>query len=183
MTESAVKIEDIAVSRTPRTVSPADEQILAGQLGRPARGVVEIAARCVCGTPLVVRTAPRLPSGEPFPTTYYLTHPVAATAIAHFEADGFMARFNARLADDEAFRQAYQRAHEDYLRRRAELGDVPEIAGISAGGMPWRVKCLHALAAHALAVGPHINLVGDETLVLISPRWRPDRCQCPPPMT
>jgi hypothetical protein len=32
-------------------------------------------------------------------------------------------------------------------------GDVPEIAGISAGGMPTRVKCLHALAGHA-AAGP-----------------------------
>ena len=31
---------------------------------------------------------------------------------------------------------------------------MPEIEGISAGGMPDRVKCLHVLAAHALAAGP-----------------------------
>ncbi len=48
-------------------------------------------------------------------------------------------------------------AHERYLGPR-ELGrasglDVPEIEGISAGGMPDRVKCLHVLAGQSLAQG------------------------------
>ena len=41
---------------------------------------------------------------------------------------------------------------------------MPEIEGISAGGMPNRVKCLHVLAAHALAAGPGVNPLGDEVL-------------------
>lgn len=159
-------------------VSEADLAVVAEQLGRPPRGVVEVAARCVCGRPVVVRTAPRLPDGTPFPTTYYLTHPGAVAAVSTLEATGRMREMNERLAADPELAAAHRRAHEDYLARRAELGDVPEIAGVSAGGMPDRVKCLHVLAAHALARGPGVNPLGDETLALVADRWRPDRCTC-----
>jgi hypothetical protein len=90
-----------------------------------------------------------------------------------------MAEMNARLASDPDLAAAHRRAHSDYLARRAELGAVAEIADVSAGGMPDRVKCLHALAAHSLAVGRGVNRLGDETLALIAGRWRPDRCACP----
>ena len=40
-----------------------DLEVLRCQLGRVPRGVVGIAARCVCGRPTVVATAPRLPDG------------------------------------------------------------------------------------------------------------------------
>jgi hypothetical protein len=159
-------------------VDPADLAALARQLGRPPRGVVGIAARCVCGAPLVARTAPRLPDGTPFPTTYYLTHPVAASAIGRLESQGLMAQMNQRLASDPDLAAAHAAAHRDYLARRAELGQVPEIEGVSAGGMPTRVKCLHVLAAHALAVGPGVNRLGDETLAAVAPWWRPDVCAC-----
>ena len=39
----------------------------------------------------------------------------------------------------------YAAAHEAYLADRESIEVVPEIDGISAGGMPSRVKCLHAL--------------------------------------
>ena len=64
-------------------------------------------------------------------------------------------------------------------RDRAGFGDVDEIDGISAGGMPTRVKCLHALAAHALAAGPGVNPIGDRALALSS--WSPERCVCAEP--
>lgn len=159
-------------------VSAADLTTLAEQLGRPPRGVVAIAARCVCGRPLVVRTAPRLEDGTPFPTSFYLTSPPAVAAVSTLEASGVMKEMTARIAEDEELAKAHRAAHEDYLRRRSELGEVPEIEGISAGGMPDRVKCLHVLVAHALAVGPGVNPIGDETLALISEAWRPDRCTC-----
>ena len=159
-------------------VAPADLAVVGQQLGRPPRGVVGIAARCVCGRPTVVRTAPRLPDGTPFPTTLYLTHPGAVAAVSTLEASGVMREMNARLADDPALAAAHRAAHHDYLRRRAELGEVPEIAGVSAGGMPDRVKCLHVLVAHALAVGQGISPLGDEALGLIAHSWRPDRCTC-----
>jgi hypothetical protein len=36
--------------------------------------------------------------------------------------------------------------------------------------MPSRVKCLHVLVAHSLAVGPGVNPLGDEALALL-PKW------------
>jgi hypothetical protein len=132
----------------------------------------------VCGRPTVVRTAPRLADGTPFPTTYYLTHPRAVAAVSTLEASGVMKEMTQRLQDDLDLAARYRAAHEDYLRRRAELGDVPEIAGISAGGMPGRVKCLHVLVGHALAVGPGVNPLGDEALALLAEHWRPDVCTC-----
>lgn len=159
-------------------VSPADLATLEEQLGRPARGVVGVAARCVCGRPTVVRTAPRLPDGTPFPTTFYLTHPRAVAAVSTLEASGVMREMTERLGHDEALAAAYRAAHEHYLAERAALGDVPEIAGVSAGGMPTRVKCLHVLVGHALAAGPGVNPLGDEALALIAGQWRPDRCTC-----
>jgi uncharacterized protein len=74
-----------------------------------------------------------------------------------------------RLRTDDALAAAYQSAHDAYLRRRRELADVPEIDGVSAGGMPGRVKCLHVLVAHALAAGPGVNPLGDEALALLEP--------------
>ena len=89
-----------------------------------------------------------------------------------------MKEWSARLGREPELAAAYRRAHEHYLARRAELGQVEEIAGISAGGMPTRVKCLHVLVGHALAAGPGVNPLGDEALALIRLTWRPDRCSC-----
>lgn len=160
-------------------MTAADLAVLQTQLGRPARGVLGVAARCVCGNPTVVATAPRLPDGTPFPTFYYLTHPAATIAMSVLEADHVMRELSDELAADEEIAAAYQRAHEAYLRDREAYGDVPEIAGISAGGMPTRVKCLHALAGHALAAGPGVNPIGD--LALERSTWSPMRCVCAEP--
>jgi hypothetical protein len=178
MTTQLLAVSDLAVARQPVCASRADLVSMSAQLGRPVRGVVGVAARCVCGVPLVARTTPLLADGTPFPTTYYLTHPGATAAIGRLESDGLMASMTARLGEDPSLATAHRRAHLDYLARRAELGDPPQIHGISAGGMPDRVKCLHVLAAHALAAGPGVNLLGDEALVAVAPWWRPDRCAC-----
>jgi len=160
-------------------VDDADLAVLREQLGRPARGVIGIAARCVCGNPTVVATAPRLPDGTPFPTFYYLTHPAATAAMSSLEAEHIMRELAEALEADSEMQDAYARAHEAYLADRAQYGEVPEIEGISAGGMPTRVKCLHALAGHALAAGPGVNPIGD--LALARSTWSPDRCVCAVP--
>ena len=156
--------------------SERDVAVVTAQLGRPARDVVGIAARCVCGNPTVVSTAPRLTDGTPFPTLYYLCHPAAAAAISHLEAEHVMAELQDELAEDEALRDAYAAAHASYLADRESILVVPELAGVSAGGMPVRVKCLHALAGHALAAGPGVNPIGDIALARAS--WSPDVCEC-----
>jgi hypothetical protein len=158
-------------------VAPADLDVVAAQLGRPPRGVVSVAHRCACGAPDVVRTLPVLDDGTPFPTSYYLTCPRAAGAIGTLEAGGTMREMTERLGTDPQLAARYRAAHEDYLARRAELGDVPQIAGVSAGGMPDRVKCLHVLAAHALAAGPGVNPLGDEVLEALPDWWTPRSCR------
>jgi hypothetical protein len=155
--------------------SSADIDAVSRQLGRPARNVIGIAARCFCGNPTVVATRPRLDDGTPFPTLYYLSHPAATAAISTLEANGVMAELQQLLADESAS-ASYLRAHRAYLADREGLEFVEEIAGISAGGMPTRVKCLHALAGHSLSAGPGVNPIGD--LALEQAEWSPLVCQC-----
>ncbi len=149
---------------------------VSAQLARPARGVAAVAHRCPCGLPDVVLTRPRLPDGTPFPTTFYLTCPRAVGAVGTAESTGRMRELNQRLATEPELAAGHRAAHEHYLAVRSTLGDVPEISGISAGGMPERVKCLHALVAHALAAGPGVNPIGDETLRELPPWWAAGPC-------
>jgi hypothetical protein len=151
-----------------------DIATVSAQLGRPARDVIGISARCICGAPTVVSTAPRLADGTPFPTLYYLSHPAATAAVSTLEANGVMTEL-ASLLDGEAA-DLYLAAHESYLADRNGIEFVAELDGISAGGMPSRVKCLHALVAHTLAVGPGINPIGDVALERAT--WSPLVCEC-----
>ncbi|MDO5500328.1 MAG: DUF501 domain-containing protein [Propionibacteriaceae bacterium] len=152
-------------------MSARDNAILDEQLQRPVRAVAGIAWRCPCGKPGVVATEPRLPDGTPFPTTYYLTCPRASSGCSTLESAGMMAEMTERLSSDEELAIGYARAHEAYLADRATLGQVPEIEGISAGGMPTRVKCLHVLVGHALAAGPGVNPLGDEAVEALGEFW------------
>jgi hypothetical protein len=162
-------------------VGPADVQAIGAQLGREPRGVHAIGHRCPCGLPDVVATEPRLADGTPFPTTFYLTCPRAASLIGTLEGSGLMKEMEARLGDEADLAASYAAAHEAYLASRSALGEVPEIDGISAGGMPDRVKCLHVLAAHALAAGPGVNPLGDEVLERLGAWWADGPCVDPPP--
>ena len=158
------------------TIDASDLAAMEAQLGRQLRGVVEVAHRCSCGKPDVVKTLPRLPDGTPFPTTYYITCPKLTGLIGGLEADGVMREMESRLQHDSALQQHYRQAHESYLADRAELGECDEIDGISAGGMPTRVKCLHVLIGHSLAKGPGVNPLGDEALELLGDWTRKGHC-------
>ncbi|MBA0048990.1 DUF501 domain-containing protein [Mycobacterium sp. NPDC050853] len=143
-------------------ISEDDIAAVTRQLGRAPRGMLEVSFRCPNGEPAVVKTAPRLPDGTPFPTLYYLTHPAITAAASRLESSGLMRDMTERLAADEDLAAAYRRAHESYLAER----DVIEPLGtaVTAGGMPDRVKCLHVLIAHSLAMGPGVNPLGDEAI-------------------
>jgi hypothetical protein len=160
-------------------VSPADLATVAAQLHRPPRATRRVAHRCGCGLPDVVETSPRLDDGTPFPTLYYLTCPRARSAVGRLEASGLMREMTERLAVDPELAAAYRAAHEDYLARR----DAIDALGteVSAGGMPTRVKCLHVLVAHALAVGPGVNPLGDEAVRLLDDWGADGPCVDPAP--
>jgi hypothetical protein len=151
-------------------VPARDLRAVAAQLGREPRGVRAVVHRCRCGLPDVVETEPRLPDGSPFPTFFYLTCPRLSSAVGTLESEGLMRVMQDRLAGDAALADAYRAAHDDFVGRRESVAVVEEIAGVSAGGMPDRVKCLHVLVAHALAAGPGVNPLGDEVLAELGRR-------------
>jgi hypothetical protein len=166
----------VTAADNPSAVSDADAAIVREQLGRPPRAIRAVAHRCPCGNPDVVETASRLPDGTPFPTLYYLTCPKAAALVSTLEASGLMREMTDRLGTDDRLAAGYRAAHQTYLAQRERHGTVPEISGISAGGMPTRVKCLHVLVAHSLAAGPGVNPLGDEALAAIAGWWRQGPC-------
>jgi uncharacterized protein len=153
----------------------ADElAIVARQLGRPPRAVAGVAHRCPCGQPDVVETSPRLEDGTPFPTLYYLTCPRATAAASRLESAGRMREWQDELGTDPELAVRYRAAHESYLAARDAHGELP--TRDSAGGMPDRVKCLHALAGHALAVGPGVNPIGDRAVAEMGAWWTAGPC-------
>jgi hypothetical protein len=162
------------------SLDAADEAAVTRQLGRPPRGVRGVAHRCPCGLPDVIETAPRLPDGTPFPTLYYLTCVRACAAASRLEARGLMREMSDRLAADQGLREAYLAAHRDYAARRtaaAAADGVPPLPpdAPTAGGMPSRVKCLHALAAHELAV-PGSNPLGRQAVTAMGEWWAAGPC-------
>ena len=166
--------------------SKADKDIVKRQLGRFPRGMVAVGARCVCGRPLAVITRPCLEDGTPFPTTCYLTSPEAVKAASHLEAQGFMKECNDLLNNNEDVAKKYKQAHKTYLEFRKELANrlndsEEHIKNMSAGGMPVRVKCLHALLAQSLVMGKGVNPIGDMVLNKISSEFSPDVCKCTTP--
>jgi hypothetical protein len=108
-----------------------------------------------------------------------LTDDKLASAIGTLEASGLMREMEARLQSDADLADAYRAAHEQYLTARTAIDDVPEIRGITAGGMPDRVKCLHVLVGHSLTAGPGVNPFGDEAVTaattLLAERYGPVR--------
>lgn len=162
---------------------PSEKDLLtvAAQLGREPRDVSAIAHRCPCGEPDVIQTPPRLADGTPFPTFYYATCPKLTGAISTLESSGLMAKMNERLQSDAKLAGDYLAAHIDYEAARCAVAkqinlDVPEIEGVTAGGMPDRVKCLHSLIAHALAAGSGVNPLGDEALIALESWWLTNPC-------
>jgi uncharacterized protein len=155
-------------------VTDAEREIVARQLGRPPRALVAVAHRCPCGQPDVVETSPRLEDGTPFPTLYYLTCPRATAAASRLESAGRMREWQDELATEPELAAGYQRAHEAYLAARDARDVLP--TRMTAGGMPDRVKCLHALAGHALAAGPGVNPIGDRAVEEMGEWWAAGPC-------
>ncbi|MBE0296686.1 DUF501 domain-containing protein [Gardnerella vaginalis] len=181
-----LNIQSLVDSLLENPASDADKDIVKRQLGRFPRGMVAVGARCACGRPLAVITRPCLEDGTPFPTTCYLTSPEAVKAASHLEAQGFMKECNNLLNNDNDIVKKYEQAHKYYLEFRHELAirleDSEEhIKDMSAGGMPVRVKCLHALLAQSLVMGKGVNPIGDMVLSKVKNEFDPNVCKCTTP--
>lgn len=159
-----------AVALRLEPVTSEDVARLSRELGRAPRGVLGVAYRCDHGVPAVVQTAPRLPDGTPFPTLFYACCSVLNSAIGRMEAGGVMRQMTDELHADPDLAARYRAAHESYLAIRNAIDDLG--IPVSAGGMPDRVKCLHVLVAHSLAVGRGVNPLGDRAVDLLPDYFR-----------
>lgn len=156
---------------------PADEHdrtVAARMIGRPLRGRSAVAVRCGWGLPAVLRVQPHLDEGTPFPTTFWLACPLANRHVGRLEAEGAMVGLNERLAADQTLARQYALAHGRYVAARDTLGAPLPRATASAGGMPDRVKCLHALYAHHLATRD--NPIGAWVAEQVEPMPCPGPC-------
>ncbi len=162
--------------------SLGDRAIVTAQLGRTARGRFDVRVRCSYGYPQVIRVHPVV-DHDPFPTLYWLTCPFLCARISELEADGWIKRLEARMAENASLQQSMQHAHRRYIRQRdgqlspAERsaleaeGTVTGLAGRGIGGISdWtRLKCLHTHVAHAMV---DENPIGDLVLTMLP------TCEC-----
>ena len=137
-----------------------DHSAVREQIGRDPRGTWSVSKRCGCGLPQVIETEPLLDDGTPFPTMWWLTCRQLVKAVSKLESEGWMARMNGLLAQDEALRDDMDAALASYNRSRDDIKVIE--SPNHPGGWPGKVKCLHAHVAHQLMTGD--NPVGEAAL-------------------
>ncbi len=136
-----------------------DRAVVAQQIGREPRAFRRVVVRCPFGRPAVTEQEPYDPSGEPFPTTYYLTCPHLVAAVSRLEAAGGVERWTEAAARDPVLAESLAQADETQRHIRRQLAGVrrgPDGGaslelGIGGAGRHGSLKCLHAHVAFALA--------------------------------
>ncbi|HYZ18001.1 MAG TPA: DUF501 domain-containing protein [Gaiellaceae bacterium] len=158
-----------------------DRAVVERQLGRPPRAFRRVVVRCPFGRPAVTEQSPYDDSGEPFPTTYYLTCPHVVAAVSRLEAAGGVERWTEAAEHDPRLGQSLRRATDEQRAARRRLagaetgrdeGKSLEL-GIGGASRPERLKCLHAHVAFALAHPGYA--LGEEIVAEIVPLW-PEEC-------
>ena len=134
-----------------------DTKVLALQIGRPLRASSGVLRRCSLKWPIVAEVPPILDTGEPFPTRYWLTCPLAHRRIARLEAKGGVRAAQSKLAHDHRQALALDAAHARYARERDALipANVNPRPRGGVGGSSGGVKCLHAHYADHAAGNPN----------------------------
>jgi uncharacterized protein len=158
-----------------------DRELVGKQLGRPPRAFSRVVVRCPFGNPAVTEQSPYDDSGEPFPTTYYVTCRHLVAAISRLEAAGGVERWSERAQREPDLAESLASATEEQRRIRAERAggetgrDHGASLGLGIGGSatPEQLKCLHAHVAFAMA-RPGYEL-GERIAAEIVPLW-PERC-------
>jgi hypothetical protein len=150
----------------------SDRAAVERQLGRPPRAFKRVVVRCPFGHPAVTEQGAFDDSGEPFPTTFWLTCNQLVAAVSRLEAAGGVERWTRVAAEDPGLAASLDRAHAEQRELRPEL-DLG-VGGARAGA--GSLKCLHAHVAFALA-RPGYEL-GDRILAEVDPAW-PSVCCAP----
>ena len=147
-----------------------DRSVVAAQIEREPRSVVDVVVRCPLELPVVIKVPPHLDDGTPFPTTYWLTCPLATRRIGRLEADGGVKKAESRIEQDPAFAAEFRSAMERYERERDAMipgGSTDPRPSGGVGGSRRGVKCLHA--HYADHVAGNKNPVGADTARRVGP--------------
>jgi len=159
-----------------------DRAVVARQIGREPRAFRRVAVRCPFGRPAVTEQSPYDPTGDPFPTTYYVTCRHLVAAISRLEAAGGVERWSRAVAEDDELRASRDRADGEQRRLRRALagGETGNDDGASldlgVGGQragAGSLKCLHAHVAFALANPGYV--LGDRIAAELGAVW-PAHC-------
>ena len=159
-----------------------DRAIVARQLGRSPRAFRRVVVRCPYGLPAVTEQEPYDRSGEPFPTTYYLTCPHLVAAVSRIEAAGGVERWSTLAREDAALASSLEEATAEQRRIRRELagprrgrdGGASLDLGIAGSHSLRHLKCLHAHVAFALARPGYA--LGERILGQIESPWPAAEC-------
>jgi uncharacterized protein len=154
-----------------------DRAVVARQLGRPPRAFRRVAVRCPFGRPAVTEQDPYDASGEPFPTTYYLTCRHLVAAVSRLEAERGVERWSDAVTADPELAASLEDATREQREVRWALaagrtgrdGGASLRLGIAGASSPARLKCLHAHVAFALARPGY--LLGERILAEVEAPW------------
>lgn len=149
--------------------------IVEERLGRPPRGLREIAVADSAGLPMVIRVA-SLVDEKPFPTLYWLIDPALCLRIDRAEAAGLIADLQRRIDADPALRESMRGDHEAHIALRESYltpqdiqqlrsrGLWPALAERGIGGIAdfSRVRCLHTWYASHLVVANTVGRLLDD---------------------
>lgn len=147
-----------------------DRAVVAAQIERAPRSVIDVAARCHLELPVVIAVPPHLDDGTPFPTRYWLTCPLAVRRIGRIESTGGVKAAEGRLEASSELAARHDATMERYRAEREALIDEsidrPRPTGGVAGAVAG-VKCLHAQYADFAAGND--NIVGEWTAADVEP--------------
>ncbi|MGI9584508.1 MAG: DUF501 domain-containing protein [Acidimicrobiia bacterium] len=131
-----------------------DRRAVEIQIGRPPRSRVVVEARCHLGLPIVIEVPPILDDGTPFPTTHWLTCPLAMLRISRIESAGGVRDADRLLVEDAQLASDFDETSARYSADRETLMPQgwagPRPSG-GVGGSRGGVKCLHAQFADTAA--------------------------------
>ena len=147
-----------------------DRSVVELQLGRPPRSRVVVGVRCHLGLPVVIDVPPILDDGTPFPTSHWLTCPLAMLRVSRLESEGGVRDADAQIVSDAAASEAFDAAMDRYRLQRDLLipadWDGPRPSGGIAGSRGG-VKCLHA--QYADTASGNENPIGSDVAAKIEP--------------
>lgn len=154
-----------------------DRRVVEAQIGRQTRSGVVVEARCHLGLPTVIEVPPILDDGTPFPTTHWLTCPLATLRTSRVESAGGVRDADRDLAEDSELAREFAEASLRYESDREALMPDPWAGPRPSGGVGGSrggVKCLHA--QYADSASGNRNPIGIRVAASVEPLNCQVRC-------